>query len=174
MLLYASVLMCLIRLTGIFCSARGGGFMCIRLLRKASALTALVVTLASCSSGGPAPSADAQLIAALPAVRQAITSATSYSAEAVEFVASPVQLRKLVSDAKLSGEDQVGRENAAAAIVAAVENALASRAEFSSVQIISVAINHPAQSEGTARDSHTEDVLEFRKGLNKAFSHHIT
>lgn len=148
--------------------------MCIRLFRQASAMVAIVVALASCSWGGPAPSADAQLIAALPAVSQAIMSATSYSADAVELIASPVHLRVLVSDAKLSGEDQVERENAAAAIVAAAENVMASRAEFSSVQIISVAIIHPAQSGGTARDSHTEDVLEFRKGPNKRFSHHIT
>lgn len=55
----------------------------------------------------------------------------------------------------------------------AVETALASHAELAAVQVISVAIVHPATSERSASDTHTGDVLEFRKGPNQRFSHHI-
>ncbi|MEP7243012.1 MAG: hypothetical protein ABI885_04930 [Gammaproteobacteria bacterium] len=146
----------------------------IPLLRRAFVLTVLSAALASCSSGGPAAPADSELVGALPSARQAIATATGYSSDAIELMASRVHLRILVSDAKLSGSDQAARENSAAAIVVAAENALASRAGFSSVQVISVAIIHPAQSDGSSRDSHTEDVLEFRKGANQRFSHHTT
>jgi len=45
---------------------------------------------------------------------------------------------------------------------------------LASVQVISVAIVHPAPADGTSAQTHTEDVLEFRKGPNNRFAHCIT
>jgi len=43
-------------------------------------------------------------------------------------------------------------------------------ARAGTVQVISVAIIHP----GASAETHTEDVLEFRKGPNGRFAHHVT
>jgi hypothetical protein len=56
--------------------------------------------------------------------------------------------------------------------VVAVEKSMALNARFASVEEVSVAIIHPA--EGSARGSHTEDVVDFRKGPNQRFALHIT
>ena len=104
----------------------------------------------------------------------AIAAAAGYSGDMVDVTASPTHLRISVSDTKLSQSDQMTRENTASSIVSAAEGALSAQEQFGSVQVISVAIIHPAQNDGTAGDSHTEDVLEFRKGPNARFSHHIT
>jgi len=44
---------------------------------------------------------------------------------------------------------------------------------LASVQVISVAIVHPTPADGTSAQTHT-DLLEFRKGPNNRFAHHIT
>ena len=53
----------------------------------------------------------------------------------------------------------------------AAEGLLAANARFASVQQMSVAIVHPGTD---ASDSHTEDVVDFRKGPNQRFSKHTT
>jgi hypothetical protein len=94
--------------------------------------------------------------------------------EAIDVTASPVHVRISVLDDKLAQADQMTRENSANAIVSAAEGVLAQQGQFASVQVISVAIIHPAQPAGAAAETHTEDVLEFRKGPNQRFAHHIT
>jgi hypothetical protein len=53
---------------------------------------------------------------------------------------------------------------------------LAVHPEFSTLEAVSVAIIHDsATADGTSmKDSHIEDVFEFRKGSSGRFSFHIT
>ena len=52
------------------------------------------------------------------------------------------------------------------AVVATVEQAIATDARLATVEEISVAVVHP---EGVLRNTHTEDVVNFRKGPNPRF-----
>ena len=90
------------------------------------------------------------------------------------MTASPTRLRIAIADSNLAQADQLSRENAANNIVAAAESVLSQQKVFGSIQAISVAIVHPADAAGLTAETHTEDVLEFRKGPNNRFSHHIT
>lgn len=145
-----------------------------RFLQRVSAVLLVVATLAACGGREPAAQSSSQWAAGLDRVKSAIAASAGYSGDVLDVTASPTHLRIFVSDAKLSQSDQITRENTASTIVSAAESALSEQAQFVSVQVISVAIIHPAQNAGTAGDSHTEDVLEFRKGSNGRFAHHIT
>lgn len=148
--------------------------MCARYLAKASAALVLAVVLVGCSpSGGPLPP-SAKLLEGLPEVTAKVASATGYSPEALEFLAGAAHLRVSVKDAKLAAADQSTREGAATQIVAAIEKVIESHPEFSSIQEISVAIIHSAESGGSADDSHVEDIMQFRKAPSGRFVHHIT
>jgi len=110
----------------------------------------------------------------LEQIKSAVAAGSGYSPEAIDVTASPVHVRISVVDAKLAQADQMARENSASAVVSAAEGVLAQQGQFASIQVISVAIIHPAQADGAAAETHTEDVLEFRKGPNQRFAHHIT
>jgi len=110
----------------------------------------------------------------LEQIKSAVAAAAGYSREAIDVTASPFHVRISVVDAKLAQADQMTRENSANVIVSAAEGVLSQQGRFASIQVISVAIIHPAQADGTAAETHTEDVLEFRKGPNQRFAHHIT
>lgn len=112
--------------------------------------------------------------AGLDDIESSITTAAGYPKAALELLPSPVHLRISITDSKLAQSNQMDRENAASAIVTAAERALSSHAQLATIQVISVAIIHEVQLEGSDRDSHTEDVLEFRRGPNQRVSHHIT
>ncbi len=131
-------------------------------------LGTLAVALSGCGRGGSAPR-DAGWLAGLETVRSAIASSTGYSPGSIEVMASPAHLRISISDATLAQADQAAREEAATAVMTAAERSLAENARFSSVQQMSVAIVHPG-----AADSHTEDVVDFRRGPNQRFSKHIS
>jgi len=103
-----------------------------------------------------------------------VAEGAGYSRKAIDVTASPFHVRISVVDAKLAQADQLTRENSANAIVSAAEGYLAQHGQLASIQVISVAIVHPAQADGTVAETHTEDVLEFRKGPNQRFAHHIT
>lgn len=142
--------------------------------RQTRFLVMLVAAIAGCTGGGGSPvSSTPEWGQGLDQVRSAVASA-GYPAEAVEVTASPVHLRISVTDAKLSQADQMTRENAASTIVSAAEGVLPGNQQLASIQSISVAIVHSGQSDGSAAATHTEDVLEFRKGPNQRFAHHIT
>lgn len=143
----------------------GAGF------RRALVLCMTLMSLTACGERGSV-SADPSWLAALDAVKSAITASTGYPASSIELLASPVHIRVSISDSKLAQSDQATRENAATAVVLAVEKSMALNARFASVEEVSVAIIHPA--EGSARGSHTEDVVDFRKGPNQRFALHIT
>jgi len=146
----------------------------VRILKRFLALVLIATALNGCGEQRNAMVGNPQGAVALEDIQSAIASATGYPKDALELLASPVHLRISISDGKLAQSNQMDRENAATAIVTAAEQALTSRAHFATLQVISVAIIHTVQMEGSDRDSHTEDVLEFRKGPNQRFSHHIT
>jgi hypothetical protein len=146
----------------------------IRMIQSLGGALFIAAIVAACGGSAPSSTASPSLLAALPAIQASVTSATGYPAQAIELLAGPAHLRLSISDAKLAGADQATREAGAADIVAAVEKAMASRPELAPIQEISIAIVHPEETAGAARDSHVEDVLQFRKGPNQRFSHHIT
>ncbi len=134
-------------------------------------LATLAAVLSGCGRGGPGPAVDAGWLAGLEQVRSAIASSTGFSPTSIEVMASRAHLRISISDARLAQADQAAREDAATVVMTAAERSLAENARFSSVQQMSVAIVHPGAA---ASDSHTEDVVDFRRGPNQRFSKHIT
>ena len=148
--------------------------MCTNVMRRLT-LVFLLTAMATACSGGAGPSSPApQGGQALEQIKSAVAVGAGYSPEAIDVTANSFHLRISIADAKLAQADQVTRENSANGIVSAAEGALAQQGQFASIQVISVAIVHPAQADGTAAETHTEDVLEFRKGPNQRFAHHIT
>ncbi len=134
----------------------------------------LATVLSACERGGPAPAVDAGWFAGLEQVKTAISSSTGYAPSSIEVMSSPAHMRISISDTMLAQADQAAREAAATAVVAAAERSLAENARFSSVQEMSVAIVHPGGAEGAPADSHTEDVVNFRRGPSQHFSKHIS
>lgn len=144
----------------------------MRTIRNLCSVICVAIIAVACD-GAPSSSASPSMLAALPAIQESVTAATGYPAEAIELLAGPARLRLSISDGKLAAADQATREAGAANIVAALENAMATRPEFAPIQEISIAIVHPAAT-GEAADDHVEDVLQFRRGPNRRFVHHIT
>jgi cytochrome b len=136
-------------------------------------LVILTAVIVSCSNGQNS-SSPSLWGASLEQIRSVVATAGHYPLEAVEVTASPRLLRITVSDATLAQADQLSRENSANSIVSAAEGVVSKDEIFASVQVINVAIVHPEPVAGSAPQSHTEDVLEFRKGPNNRFAHHIT
>ncbi len=141
-------------------------------LGRISAVALLAATLAACGQGQTARG-DSQETVALEDIKGVIAASAGYPKDAIELLASPVHLRVSISDDKLAQSNQMDRENAATTIVSAAEQALTAHPQFATVQVISVAIVHAAPKDGP-ESAHTEDVLEFRKGPNDRFSHHVT
>ncbi len=123
--------------------------------------------------GAPSSPAGATLLGALPDMKTTVASATGYPASSLDILASASRLQLSVSDAKLASLDVSGRVSAAGDLVAAMEKAMGSRPEFSGIQEISIAVVHPSEGSAT-EDTHTEDVLAFRKGANQRFIYHIS
>ncbi len=138
------------------------------------ALGTLATVLSGCERGGSAPAVDAGWSTALEQVKSAISSSTGYAPSSIEVLSSPAHMRISISDPRLARADQAGREAAATAVAAAAERSLVEDERFSSVQEMSVAIVHPAATEAGPADSHTEDVVDFRRGPSQHFSKHIS
>ncbi|HYL01544.1 MAG TPA: hypothetical protein VEU78_10125 [Steroidobacteraceae bacterium] len=146
----------------------------MRIVNLASLLAPGIVfmSLAACGGAGPSLSADPGWAAALDELKGTVSASTGYPAAAIKLLASPAHVRVSISDSRLAQADQATRENAATAVVAALEKSMASNTRFASVVAVSVAIIHAP--EGSARGSHVEDVVDFRKGPNQRFALHIT
>lgn len=129
--------------------------------------------LSDCGTGKLAPAVDPGWSAAQEQIKSSIVASTGYSPASIEILASPTHLRISISDAALAQEEQAARESAATAVLAAAEQSLAKEARFASVQEVSVAVIHPAGAQGPTA-SHTEDVVDFRRGPSQRFSKHIT
>ena len=130
--------------------------------------------LSGCGVGGPAPTVDPGWSAALEQLTSAIAASSGYSPASIEILASPAHLRISISNAELAQAEQSARESAATAIVLLVEQSMAKEARFAGVQEVSVAVIHPAGAQGSSPASHTEDVVDFRRGPDQRFSKHIT
>lgn len=116
-----------------------------------------------CDAGGTAAAPDR---AALDQLQSRIASSTGYEAYSIEILASTVHLLVSISDPELARSDDAARERLANALAATVDEAIATDARLATVKEISVAIVHP---EGALRNSHIEDVMNFRKGSNQRF-----
>lgn len=116
-----------------------------------------------CDAGRTAGTPDR---AAIDQLQSQIASSTGYEAYSVEVLASAVHLLVSISDRDLARSDEAERERVVNAVVATVEQAIATDARLATVEEISVAVVHP---EGVLRNTHTEDVVNFRKGPNQRF-----
>lgn len=132
-------------------------------------LGALSAALSACGSSGPSARVDPGTAASLQTVKSAIAASTGYSPDSLEILSSAAHLRISISDSKLAQADQAARESVATAVLAAAEQSMAADARFASIQQISVAVIHPL-----AEGSHTEDVVDFRRGPSQRFSKHIS
>lgn len=142
------------------------------LARRRLLAAALTVLVASCGMGKPGSNA-----AYMPddqGIGDAIATGAHYPRDAIEVTSSEFRLRIEVSDVRLAMADEAARNDAAAALVAAAEQVLASHPEFAKLQAISIAIIHPSPGGSASRDWHIEDVVEFRKGPNQRFSLHTS
>ncbi len=139
-------------------------------------VAALIVAIGAtaCSGGGPPAPASPEWTNALEQVRGAVVSTAGYSPETVDITASPVHLRIFIKDTTLSQSDQATREGTAKAVAAAAETAMSAKDSFASIQVISIAIIHPGAADVGPAGTHTEDVIEFRKGPDQRFTHHIS
>jgi hypothetical protein len=135
-----------------------------------------VGSLVSCGTRTQSVNGSPIAIPDLQAITESLATVAHYPANTIEITSSPIRFRISIRDDKLAMSDEGTRNAAAAALVAAGEQVLASHPEFSTLEAISVAIIHGnATADGTAgNDWHIEDVVEFRKGPSGRFSVHVT
>jgi len=142
-------------------------------LHKLFLVGVLAMALSGCGNSGPAPPVDPGLVATLEHVRGSIATSTGYTPDSIEVLASPAHLRISISDSRLAQADQTTRETTATDVLAAAEKTMGADPRLASIQQVSVAIIHP-DAEGSRGGSHTEDVIEFRKGPGQRFAKHIS
>jgi hypothetical protein len=102
-------------------------------------------------------------------LQSAIASSTGYPVGSIEVLASPARVNVSISDRELVRADHATRERVANAVVAAVQLSMATNARLAAVEEIRVVIIHPEIAHGLLSSTHTEDVLDFRKGPNQQF-----
>jgi hypothetical protein len=120
----------------------------------AAALTGLV---ASCGAGNPGPKESRQFTPDIQGISDAIATGAHYPRNEIELTSSEVRLRISVSEVKLATSDETTRNNAAAALVAIVEQVLALHPEYAKLQAISVAMIHPSTGGAASNEWHIED-----------------
>jgi hypothetical protein len=127
-----------------------------------------IVCIAAGACGVPgAP--DRGWTAAEDQLQSAIASSTDYPAGSIEVLASPARVNVAISDREVARADHAARERVANAVVAAVKESIATNARLATVQEIRVVIIHPEEAHGLLGSTHTEDVMDFRKGPNQQF-----
>jgi hypothetical protein len=131
------------------------------------AVAVVLCTAASACAGPAVP--DHGWIAALDQLQTAIVSSTGYPAGSIEVLGSPIRVRVTISDRELARADQPARERVANAVISAAETSIATNARLTTINEMRVVIVHPEEGQGLLRGTHTEDVMEFRKGPNKHF-----
>jgi hypothetical protein len=115
--------------------------------------------------GGPGAS-DPGWTAALDQLHGAIVSSTGYPAGSVEVTGSMDRVNVMISAGSLRADRDV-RERMANAVVNAVEQSMTTNARLTNLDEIRVVMVHP-EGHGLL-GTHTEDVMEFRKGPNQRF-----
>jgi len=134
----------------------------------------VAAALAACSGARSPLAGSTTPYESLPQLSAEVSLALGYSPQAIEFLAAPAHLHATVKDAALAGLNQADRDRAAGRIVAAIEQAIAARQEFSGIQEITIAIIHLSQPEKLADYSHVEDVLQYRKSPDGHFIGHAS
>ena len=129
-------------------------------------ISAMLCVAAAC--GGPGAS-DPGWTAALDQLHVAIVSSTGYPAGSVEVTGSMGRLNVMISDRELARADRDVRERMANAVVNAVEESMVTNARLTNLDEIRVVMVHPEEGHGLLGSTHTEDVMEFRKGPNQEF-----
>ena len=143
----------------------------VRPFRRLLRLAVVCAALAGCSRDAPSTLQDfLRCLSELSSISARISAATGYPRDALEVFGNQTHLQIYLVDAKLVAADAATREQAAAAVVAAAERALASQAGCASVELISIAIYHPGGLGRPVSEWHSEDVLDFRRGSDRRFS----
>lgn len=78
-------------------------------------------------------------------------------------------MRVSISDHELARADRLNRERVISTVLATVEKSIAQDPLLATVDEISVAIIHPEEAHGIVQSTHSEDVVEFRKGPGQKF-----
>lgn len=91
---------------------------------------------------------------------------TGCPAEALVPLTGPARLPLSISDARLAPSEHAARERAASDLVAALAQAMESRATFAAIRQIDMASVHAAAPRGSMSDTHVEDLLQFRRAPN--------
>ena len=146
--------------------------MLARNIRALLATMVVAAALAACSGAEPPLAGSTTPYESLPQLKAQVSLTLGYSPQAIEFLAAPAHLHATVKDAALAGLNPADRDRAAGRIVAAIEQAIAARQEFSTIQEITIAIIHMSQPERLADYSHVEDVLQYRKSPDGHFVGH--
>jgi len=129
----------------------------------------LCAVASACGTGGAPAVMDRGGTAAEDQLQRAIVFSTDYSAGSIEVLASPIRANVSISDRELARADHAVRERVANAVVAAVQESIATNARLPTVEEIRVVIVHPEEAHGLSSSTHTEDVMDFRKGPNQQF-----
>ena len=138
----------------------------MRSIRILLILGALCIALGGCGSPGIP---DHGWTAVEDQLQRAIVSSTDYPPGSIEVLASPTRVHVSVSDRELARADHAARERAANALVAIVEQSIATNAQLATVEEIQVVIVHPEEAHGLLGSTHTEDVMDFKRGPDKQF-----
>ena len=107
--------------------------------------------------------------AALDQLQTEIASSTGYSRGSVDVTGNAVRVRVSISDHELARADRLNRERVISTVLATVEKSIAQDPLLATVDEISVPIIHPEEAHGIVQSTHSEDVVEFRKGPGQKF-----
>ena len=111
-----------------------------------------------------------QQMRSFPDIQKAIVAMTGYETPAVELTTTGHQLVATLVNSKLSAQS-TARKSEASTIVSGITQAFASKPEFRTVS--SIRIDYVSRR---AKDdhSHIEDSIEFRRGMDGTFRHHVS
>jgi hypothetical protein len=140
--------------------------------RARTAALVVAAALVACNGAQPPLGGSITPYQSLPQLSAQVSQALGYAPQVIEFLAAPAHLHATVKDAALAALNPADRDRAAGRIVAAIEQAMATRQEFSTIQEITIAIIHLSQPESLADYSHVEDVLRYRKSPDGHFVGH--
>jgi hypothetical protein len=112
-----------------------------------------------------------QQMISFPDIQKTIVALTGYKPVAVELTTTGHQLVVTLVNSKFVSAQSTERESEASAIVSDVAKAIASKPEFKTVSSIPIDyVSRPARNE----HSHLEDSIEFRRGMDGTFRHHVS
>jgi hypothetical protein len=113
-----------------------------------------------------------QCLVDFPAITDSIVKSSGYRIDYADVTGNRTHMQISIYDDKLVAADEPTRERAASVVVAAAEQALASRTGCATIEVISIGIYHPSAPRGPMHAWHLEDVVEFRKGPDQRFVLH--